>query len=214
MDSVLDQDYPDLELVVLDDGSTGKTAEVLEEYAGRYPPERFRYTRHENMGQARTTNRGYEMTRGDLVGYLPDDDLLVPGAVTELVAALAIPMSFARTAGRKSSSPTVGVVDTIRPMEYSPIEAYRQIDTVIAPGGLVRRDVLLSTGGWDPAQYYMPDFLLWMKVGLAGPVVRVNRPVTSWRRHEGGLSEQGGVGRWLEFLQLVELGEGLLELPV
>jgi hypothetical protein len=52
-----------------------------------------------------------------------------------------------------------------------------------------------------------------MKVGLAGPVVRVDRPVASWRRHEGGLSEQSGVERWHEFLQLVELGEGLLELP-
>ena len=214
MDSVLDQDYPDLELVVVDDGSTGKTAEVLEEYAGRYPPERFRYTRHENMGQARTTNRGYEMTRGDLVGYLPDDDLLVPGAVTELVAALGDPDVVCAYGGWQIIEPDGRVIDTIRPMEYSPIEAYRQIDTVIAPGGLVRRDVLLSTGGWDPAQYYMPDFLLWMKVGLAGPMVRVNRPVASWRRHEGGLSEQGGVGRWLEFLQLVELGEGLLELPL
>jgi hypothetical protein len=52
-----------------------------------------------------------------------------------------------------------------------------------------------------------------MKVGLAGPVVRVDRPIVSWRRHEGGLSEQSGIERWHEFLQLVELGEGLLELP-
>jgi hypothetical protein len=105
------------------------------------------------------------------------------------------------------------VIDTVRPMEYSPLEAYRQMDTVIAPGGLVRREPLLATGGWDPGQYYMPDFLLWMKVGLAGPVVRVDAPVASWRRHEGGLSEQSGFGRVMEFLQLVEMGEELLDLP-
>jgi len=213
MDSVLDQDYPDLELLVMDDGSTGETTEVLEEYANRYPSERFRYTRHENMGQARTLNRGYEMTRGDLIGYLPDDDLLLPGAVCELVAALRDPEVICAYGGWQIIESDGRVIDTIRPMEYSPMEAYRQIDTVIAPGGLVRRDALLSTGGWDPSQYYMPDFLLWMKVGLAGPVVRVKRPVASWRRHEGGLSEQSGVERWHEFLQLVELGEGLLELP-
>jgi Glycosyl transferase family 2 len=213
MDSVLDQDYPELELLVVDDGSTGETAEVLEEYASRHPPERFRYTRHENMGQARTLNRGYEMTRGDLVGYLPDDDLLLPGAVSELVAALRDPEVICAYGGWQIIEPDGRVIDTIRPMKYSPLEAYRQIDTVIAPGGLVRRDVLLSTGGWDPSQYYMPDFLLWMKVGLAGPVVRVDRPVVSWRRHEGGLSEQSGIERWHEFLQLVELGEDLLELP-
>jgi hypothetical protein len=52
-----------------------------------------------------------------------------------------------------------------------------------------------------------------MKVGLAGPAVRVNAPVASWRRHEGGLSEQSGVERWHEFLELVEMGEALLGLP-
>ncbi|HEY1237103.1 MAG TPA: glycosyltransferase [Solirubrobacterales bacterium] len=213
MDSVLDQDYPNLELLVMDDGSTGETADVLAEYERRYPGERFRHSRHENMGQALTLNRGYEMARGDLIGYLPDDDLLEPGAVSELVEALGDPEVVCAYGGWRVMDPEGEVIDTMRPMDYSPLEAYRQIDTVIAPGGLVRRDVLLGTGGWDPGQYYMPDFLLWMKVGLAGPVVRVNRPVAAWRRHEGGLSEQSGLGRLNEFLQLVEMGEALLELP-
>jgi hypothetical protein len=213
MDSVLEQDYPDLEVLVMDDGSTAETADLLAEYQKRYPPERFRYSRHENMGQARTLNRGYEMARGELIGYLPDDDLLEPGAVTGLVEALRDPDVVCAYGGWRIMEPQGQVIDTIRPMEYSPLEAYRQMDTVIAPGGLVRRDPLLATGGWDPRQYYMPDFLLWMKVGLAGPVVRVNRPVASWRRHEGGLSEQSGLGRVHEFLQLVEMGEALLELP-
>jgi glycosyltransferase involved in cell wall biosynthesis len=195
MDSVLEQDYDDLELLVVDDGSTGETAEVLAEYESRYPRDRFRHARHENMGQARTLNRGYEMTRGELIGYLPDDDLLLPGAVSMLAEALEDPAIVCAYGGWRIMEPQGGVIDTVRPIEYSPVEAYRRMDTVIAPGGLVRREPLLSTGGWDPGQYYMPDFLLWMKVGLAGPVVRVDAPVASWRRHEGGLSEQSGFGR-------------------
>jgi hypothetical protein len=213
MDSVLDQDYTNLELLVMDDGSTAETADLLAEYSRRHPPERFRYSRHENMGQARTLNRGYEMARGDLIGYLPDDDLLAPGAVSKLVDALTDPEVVCAYGGWRIMEPQGQVIDTVRPMEYSPLEAYRQMDTVIAPGGLVRRDPLLATGGWDPGQYYMPDFLLWMKVGLAGPVVRVNAPVATWRRHEGGLSEQSGFERVTEFLQLVAMGEALLELP-
>jgi hypothetical protein len=213
IDSVLAQDYPDLELLVMDDGSTKETAELLAEYGRRHPPERFRYSRHENMGQARTLNRGYEMARGELLGYLPDDDLMAPGAVSRLVDALRDPEVVCAYGGWRIMEPQGQVIDTVRPMEYSPLEAYRQMDTVIAPGGLVRREPLLATGGWDPGQYYMPDFLLWMKVGLAGPVVRVDAPVAAWRRHEGGLSEQSGFGRVNEFLQLVEMGEGLLDLP-
>ena len=213
MDSVLEQDYEDLELLVMDDGSTPATAEVLAEYESRYPQGRFRHHRHENMGQARTLNRGYEMARGDLIGYLPDDDLLAPGAVSTLVEAMRDPEVVCAYGGWRIIDPQGEVIDTVRPMEYSPLEAYRQMDTVIAPGGLVRRDPLLATGGWDPGQYYMPDFLLWMKVGLAGPVVRVDAPIASWRRHEGGLSEQSGFGRVAEFLELVATGETLLDLP-
>jgi hypothetical protein len=58
----------------------------------------------------------------------------------------------------------------------------------------------------------MPDLILWMKVGLAGRVVRVSEPLTSWRRHEGGLSKQTGFGRLREFLEMVEMGDALLRL--
>jgi hypothetical protein len=212
MDSVLDQDYPDLELLVMDDGSTGDTAVLLAEYARRYPPERFRYFRHENMGQARTTNRGYELARGELLGYLPDDDLMAPGAVPRLATALRDPAVVCAYGGYRIIDPEGHVIDTVRPMEYTPLEAYRQMDTVIAPGGLVRREVMLANG-WDPSLHYMPDFILWLKVGLAGPVVRVSEPLSSWRRHEGGLSEQTGLGRLREFMRMLEMGEALLGLP-
>jgi hypothetical protein len=212
MDSVLEQDYPDLELLVVDDGSTSETAELLAEYERRYPQERFRHFRHDNMGQARTTNRGYELARGELLGYLPDDDLLAPGAVSRLVSALGDPDVVCAYGGYRIIGPDGEVIDTIRPMEYSPLEAFRQMDTVIAPGGLVRREVMLANR-WDPSLHYAPDFILWLKVGLAGPVVRVSDPIASWRRHDEGLSEQTGLGRLREFMRMVEMGEALLELP-
>src|SRR5919201_4561147 len=91
IDSVLRQDYPDLELLVIDDGSTDETPDLLRDYARRNPPERFRFLRQANMGQARSLNRGYELARGEILGYLSDDDLLAPGAVSRLVTELEDP---------------------------------------------------------------------------------------------------------------------------
>ena len=212
MDSVLAQDYPDLELLVMDDGSTDETPALLAEYASSNPSERFRIRRHENMGQARTLNRGYEMARGEVLGYLSDDDLLAPDAVSRLVRELADPDVVAAYPGYHMIDEKGLVRDTIRPIEYSPLEAFRLIETVIGPGCLVRRPVLESTGGWDPRLHFMADFILWMRVGLAGRVVRVPEPLASWRRHTASITLQSGAEHGRELLRLVDLGAGVLGL--
>jgi Glycosyl transferase family 2 len=213
IDSVLEQDYPDLELLVMDDGSTDATPELLEHYARRHPPERFRFSRHENMGQARTLNRGYELARGEVLGYLSDDDLLGPGAVSRLVLELADPEVVCVYPGYRIIDADGEVIDTFRPIEYSPTEAFRLMDTVIGPGGLVRRTVLAATGGWDPDLHFMGDFILWMKVGLAGRVVRVPEPLAFWRRHTGGISIQVAAEHGRELIRLVDLADSVLGLP-
>jgi glycosyltransferase involved in cell wall biosynthesis len=214
MDSVLDQSYANLELLVMDDGSTDGTPELLEEYARRQEPERFRFSRHENMGQARTLNRGYQMARGEILGYLSDDDLLAPDTVSRLVAELvAAPDAVAAYPGYRMINVDGAIVDTVRPIEYSPVEAFRLHDTVIGPGGLVRRQTLESTGGWDPALHWMGDLILWMRVGLAGRVVRVPEPLASWRRHPGGITMKTSLDRIREHLRLVGIGASVLELP-
>jgi hypothetical protein len=212
MDSVLEQDYDDLELLVMDDGSTDGTPELLRNYQQRHPPERFRFSRHENMGQGRTLNRGYELARGEVLGYLSDDDLLTPDAVTRLVRELADPDVVAAYPGYHVIDDEGRVRDTIRPIEYSPLEAFRLIETVIGPGCLVRRPVLESTGGWDPRLHFMADFILWMRVGLAGRVVRVPEPLASWRRHTASITLQSGAEHGSELLRLVDLGAGVLGL--
>src|SRR5216683_2474775 len=83
IESVLSQDFHSFEYVVLDDGSTDATRDVLGRYTGR-----LRWETHANMGQARTLNKGWHMSSGDIVGYLSADDILYPGALTALVQAL------------------------------------------------------------------------------------------------------------------------------
>jgi hypothetical protein len=212
MDCVIEQDYPDLELVVMDDGSSDGTQELLADYESRHPSERFRYSSHDNMGQARTLNRGYELARGELLGYLSDDDLLAPGAVTRLVRELADQDVVAAYPAYRIIDTDGAVIDTVRPIEYSPLEAFRLIETVIGPGCLVRRPVLESTGGWDPSLHFMADFILWIKVGLAGRAVRISEPLASWRRHPKSISLQVVAEHGSELLRLVEIGAELLEL--
>ena len=81
--SVLAQDYPYVELIVIDDGSTDATHEVLQQYAGQ-----FQIIRQQNSGQSATLNRGWQISSGDVLGYLSADDTLHPRAVSRAIAVL------------------------------------------------------------------------------------------------------------------------------
>ena len=89
--SLLHQDYPALEVIVVDDGSRDQTRAILSRIGERFPTERFRWLGHANQGQAYSINRGFEAARGELLGYLSSDDFLVPGAITSLVRAALAP---------------------------------------------------------------------------------------------------------------------------
>ncbi|MBV9916732.1 MAG: glycosyltransferase [Solirubrobacterales bacterium] len=205
IDSALGQDYADVEVLVLDDGSTDETREVLSSYARRLPRERFRFESHANMGQARTLNRGYEVARGELLGYLSDDDVVAPGLVPALVRALdGRPDAAAAYPGYRLIDAHGQIVDTWLPLPYTAGTALRHHDTIIGPGGLARRAALEASGGWDPRYRWMGDLIMWMGVARSGSVLRVEDPLASWRKHPEGATMQTGLERAAEHLRLFE----------
>ena len=83
VESVLNQTYQYIEYLVIDDGSTDVTPELMRCY-----DKKLSYIQQENMGQAATLNRGWHLSAGQIIGYLSSDDCLKPTAVEELVKAL------------------------------------------------------------------------------------------------------------------------------
>jgi len=83
IDSALAQTYPNVEVLVVDDGSTDESRAVIESYGPRVTP-----VFKENGGMASAINAGFRASRGDVVVFLDSDDLLLPRAVAEAVELL------------------------------------------------------------------------------------------------------------------------------
>ena len=82
IESVLSQDYPNIEYIVMDGGSTDETAAVVQDYSSR-----LTWISERDRGQSHAINKGFRLARGEIVAWLNSDDLLLPGAVRKAVNA-------------------------------------------------------------------------------------------------------------------------------
>ena len=185
IESVLGQDYPNIEYIVLDDGSTDGTLGVIKQYDGR-----LRWESHSNMGESRTVNRGFELSKGTIVGVVNSDDPLLPGAISKAVnTLLAHP-------GAVVAYPDWQLIDghgtklqVIRCRDYvSRADMVRGHYCLPGPGAFFRRTVIEGTGGRDPAFRYVGDFDFWLRAAVFGDFVRIPEVMATFRTHADSAS--------------------------
>lgn len=184
IESVLSQTEPDVELIVLDDGSTDGTRDVLARFGSR-----LRWESHPNMGQAATLNKGWRLAGGRFLGYLSADDALHPEAVRlVLESLLASPGAVAAYPDFRLVDDLSRPVATVRTPEFSHEDLVLRAVCAPGPGALFRRSAYEAAGGWDPAYRRVPDFEFWLRLANLGPFRRVPAVLAYYRVHAGAQS--------------------------
>lgn len=202
IESVQKQSFGDWELIVVDDGSTDESRQVIESYL---TDRRIRFRPVEHLGQAGAKNAGLEWCRGPLIAFLDADDVWHPE-------------KLARQVERFDRDPSLGLVCTRRrwidpdgrelngrcdaPLHRGQVLSELLRDNFVCfSSAMVRRLVLEHVGWFDPITDLAIDYDLWLRVATHYRFDYVDEPLVLYRCGHGNLSKR--VGERLQIATLI-----------
>jgi glycosyltransferase involved in cell wall biosynthesis len=187
IESVLEQEYPNLEYWVIDGGSKDGTVEILESYQ-----ERINWISEPDDGQSQAVNKGWNLSHGEIWGWVNADDLLKPLSIKHAVNALL-------------KNPSIGAVygDTAyidqdgKFIQYYPARPF-DYDTLVKdtenyipqPSVFVRRGIVEKAGLLNESLQYLMDYDLWLRMGLIAPMEYIAVEMAALRLHPGAKTIQ------------------------
>jgi glycosyltransferase involved in cell wall biosynthesis len=167
--SVLGQDYPRIDHIVMDGGSTDGTLEILRKYEGR-----LRYSSGPDGGQSDAINRGFEISRGQIFTFLNADDTYLPGAVSTAVKSMLARKDVGLVYGDAyhvhEDGSIMGPYPT-RPYDY---ESLSRNCYICQPASFMWRDVFLAVGGINKKLHIALDYDLWMRIAKLYPLMKID----------------------------------------
>jgi glycosyltransferase involved in cell wall biosynthesis len=191
IESVLAQEHPVLETVVVDDGSADNSCEVAARYS------EVKRLRQPNRGVAAARNQGLAKSRGELVVFLDADDRLLPGAVAVGVEALSKRPGIALAAGMSRDIGEDGAVlrDTRQPLVGQDHYLHLLEDCFIWSGSslVYRRTAVEEVGGFDQALTAGDDYRLYLEIARRYPIFCHGEVVTEYRRHGANATRDPGL---------------------
>ena len=192
IDSMLCQTFTDFEFLILDDGSTDRSAEILRSYAAQ--DARIRLTRRENRGLTRSLNELLSQAQGEFIARMDADDIALPDRLARQVEFL-------------QNSPQIVCVGTAQDWidedgdklhHWQPTGDNAELQALMLsgqnhlchPSALIRREAMLKVGGYDESLRSAQDLDLWLKLGELGELSNLPEVLLRYRVHSDSVSEK------------------------
>lgn len=198
--SVLEQDTPDIEYIVIDGGSSDGSAEILRRYSARLAY----WVSEPDRGQTDALNKGFARATGEVLAWLNSDDVLRPGAVRRAVEQLrAHPQAAAVYAEADFIDETGRIIGRFPAAQTDYARLRRGYVHVPQQSTFFRADLWRQVGPLDPSFYFAMDYDLWVRLAALAPLVYVPGEVWSAFRLHGAAKTVAADDRcWPEMLRV------------
>lgn len=195
LQSLLDQNYPTLEVIIQDGGSSDRSVEIARDFAQRHPAI-FKVFVERDSGQADALNRGFARTTGEILGFLNSDDTLLPGCLQrvarEIDPARRRLVVFGRCLFTGEDSPYVGVEHpAIYASHFDHLAIWKRgYNTLPQPSVFWHRQVWRKCGGFDVREQHALDYDLFCRFSQRFRFHPVDELWSTYRMHAASKSAQ------------------------
>jgi len=197
--SVLSQDYPNLEYIIVDGGSTDGSVEIIRRYADRLAW----WVSERDKGQTDALNKGFGRAAGDILAWINSDDTYNPGAIREAVEYLLAHPEAGMVYGDADLIDADGVVLGRFPASQTDYRRLRQGYVHIPQqSSFFRGELWRKVGPLDPSFYFAMDYDLWVRLARQAPLHYIPRLWANFRLHSSGKSVASDDRCWPEMLKV------------
>jgi glycosyltransferase involved in cell wall biosynthesis len=158
--SVLNQDYPNIELIVMDGGSSDETVDILKRYN-----DRIIWISEKDKGQAHAINKGLNLAKGEILAYLNSDDTYLPGAIGRAVRYFTLEKPDAKFIYGEGYHVTEGgrIIERY-PTELFDYQRLAETCYICQPATFWKREVIEKVGLFNERLNYAMDYDYWIRI--------------------------------------------------
>lgn len=179
IESVLNQDYPNIEYLVMDGGSTDNTVEILKSYG-----ERIQWISEKDKGQADAVNKGIRRAKGRIIGWLNSDDTYLEGAVSKMVAYLKEHPNTDMVYGEGYYTDKSGNITTRYLTEKYSRERLAEMCIICQPTAFFTKEIVEKVGMLDVDHQLSMDYELWLRMAKEGKIAYIPDYIATSRMYE------------------------------
>jgi glycosyltransferase involved in cell wall biosynthesis len=198
--SVLGQDYPNLEFMIVDGGSKDGSVDIIKKYESRLAW----WVSEKDKGQGDAINKGFSRANGEIIAWLNSDDLYMPGTISTGVKALQDYPGTGLIHGDVLAIDSDGQTTNLMRGHDLDLAGLMQFKIINQPSVFVRREVLLKSGFLDVNYNLLLDQQLWLRVAQVTSLRYIPRTMAAARYHPAAKNRSQASGYGKDAYRVVE----------